>query len=215
MLHWVFDLDNTLVDSFPIFKRDIREVFAKVDVVIEEHQIDDAHRLHFVDFINKYVPAAKVPTVERLLIDNGVSRAQDIIPYDGVPEFLGALRAHGCHVSLWTAREMESASVILEKSGLARYFHRVVTRTCRPTTKPHPEGLEFLIGEALHPKDVTIMVGDHAMDVEGARNAGVKSVRAAWGIPVHEGETCLADYRFTRFEEFKVWGESLLRGRGG
>lgn len=210
MLHWVFDLDNTLVDSFPVFKRDIREVFARVDVGIEEHQIEDAHRLHFVDFINKYVPSGKVPAVERLLIENGVNRAHDILPYEGVPEFLARLRAHGCHISLWTAREMESAAVILEKSGLGPYFHRVVTRTCRPTTKPHPEGLEFLIGETPHPKDVTIMVGDHAMDIEGARNAGVRSVRAAWGIPVRTDEVCLADHRFTRFADFRAWGESLL-----
>lgn len=209
MLHWVFDLDNTLVDSFPLFRRDIREVFAKVDVTIREDEIDEAHRLHFLDFINKFVPPPKVPTVERLLIDNGVSRAHEILPYPGVPELLAGLRERGCHVSLWTAREMESADVILHKSGLKKHFHRVVTRTCRPTTKPHPEGLEFLIGEALHPKDVTIMVGDHAMDVEGARNAGVKSVRAAWGIPVHAGEVCNADYRFTRFPEFARWAEEV------
>lgn len=207
MLHWVFDLDNTLVDSFPAFKRDIREVFSQEGIAYREEDLDLAYRLHFMDFIQHLVPPEKVAAVERGLIEAGTSRPSTIQPYEGVFEMLSGLRTRACDVSIWTAREMESASVILRQTGLEKYFDRVVTRSCRPTTKPHPEGLEFLITQSRHGKDLTLMVGDHAMDIEGAQNAGVKSVHAGWGIKTAPPKG--ADYAFDSIAEFARWTRSI------
>jgi phosphoglycolate phosphatase len=48
--------------------------------------------------------------------------------------------------------------------------------------KPHPIGVETLIGECGPPRGRTFMVGDSAVDVQTARNANVKAFGVTWGF---------------------------------
>jgi phosphoglycolate phosphatase len=66
--------------------------------------------------------------------------------------------------------------------GLDLHFFRVYGGNSFPEKKPHPMGLEALIAEAKVERDRTIMVGDSAVDVQTARNAGVRACGVSWGF---------------------------------
>ena len=51
-----------------------------------------------------------------------------------------------------------------------------------PEKKPDPTGLNALIAEARVDRDRTVMVGDSAVDVQTARNAGTRSCGVRWGF---------------------------------
>jgi len=48
--------------------------------------------------------------------------------------------------------------------------------------KPHPRGIDLLVAESGAGRDRTIMVGDSAVDVRTARNAGVIACGVSWGF---------------------------------
>lgn len=122
-----------------------------------------------------------VRSIKREMYQNRIKRELTI--YDGVPEKLGELS--GLYpLALLTSAYRSDTELILEISGLKKYFEIVVTGTDVKKHKPDPEGI-LLINEAwnylwdgerkiLLP-DI-VMIGDAEKDIIASKEAGAKSI---------------------------------------
>jgi phosphoglycolate phosphatase len=180
----IFDLDGTLIDS-------------KLDLA---HSVN-ATRVHLGlprlenELISTYVGAGAQVLLRRALppvtSDEEVEKALEYFlayydqhkldntrAYPGVAEALEALDRDGVRMAVLTNKPSRISVRILEGLGLARYFVRVYGGNSFEQKKPHPIGVETLLAELGVERSRALLVGDSAVDVRTARNAGI----AVWGV---------------------------------
>ena len=184
----VFDLDGTLVDS----KRDL------ADSANEMLRGYGAAALP-VDAIAHMVGAGAAQLVARALqaarldvpLDEALAHFLDSYdrrltnhtrPYQGIPEMLAELESEGVNMALLTNKPLEASERILETFRLSRFFRLRVGGDGPWPRKPAPEGLRFLMEEASAQPSHTVLVGDSAVDLATARNAGVRICLARYGF---------------------------------
>jgi len=102
--------------------------------------------------------------------------------YPGVREALDQLHAAEVPLAVLTNKPIRFTLQMLEGLGIDLHFFRVYGGNSFPEKKPHPMALEALIEEARSARDRTVMVGDSAVDIETARNAGVRACGVRWGF---------------------------------
>jgi pyrophosphatase PpaX len=207
MKHWVFDLDGTLVDSFERYFDTLTEIFAAYGASFAPElrraaltdPLDQLFALHLG------LGREALPEVFARLQARCNGDARFIRPFTGFDGLLSKLRDGGARVAVWTNRDFESASLILEHSGLKRLTDGMVSGTCVTDRKPHPEGLLRLIDQfGCHPSEVT-MVGDHEHDVTAAKAVGARAVRASWHPYWAEVACSMADAQFRSVADFEAW----------
>jgi pyrophosphatase PpaX len=114
--------------------------------------------------------------------------------FDGVPELMRALASASMPIGILTskARDIVVAGrragtlVELDELGLAHLGALTVGIEDVTRSKPHPEGLELLLGRMGAKAETTLVVGDSFADIQAAHAAGCWSCLAGWGVP--EGE---------------------------
>ena len=62
------------------------------------------------------------------------------------------------------------------------HFFRIYGGNSFEEKKPHPMGIDLLVAESGADRARTVMVGDSAVDVRTARNAGVQACGVSWGF---------------------------------
>ena len=102
-------------------------------------------------------------------------------PYDGIKELLGELNARGIRIGIVSNKSQQPLEELTE------YFFKgkpdVVTGfTDGIPAKPAPDMLFAAMSAVGADKENSLYAGDSAVDVETARNAGVKGVFCAWGF---------------------------------
>lgn len=122
-------------------------------------------------------------------------------PYPGAEDCLKALRDQGHRLFIATSKPESLAAEILEKFGLADYFHRICGATFDGTRSTKEQVIAYLLDQAM---DVgrPIMVGDTAYDVIGAAAHGIPCIGVSWGYgPVEEMEAAGAAAIATSFDQ--------------
>jgi pyrophosphatase PpaX len=115
---------------------------------------------------------------ERYYRDNRASLA----PFAGIAELLQTLRENGTRVGVVTSKIHAGARDELEHAGLLGLVELVLGGDQVVERKPAAEPLEAAMRSlGAEPKE-TLMVGDTAADILGARAAGVGSAAAMWGV---------------------------------
>jgi HAD superfamily hydrolase (TIGR01509 family) len=94
--------------------------------------------------------------------------------YPGVREALDQLHAERIPLAVLTNKPIRFTLQMLEGLGIDLHFFRVYGGNSFPEKKPDPAGLNALVTESRADRARTIMVGDSAVDVDTARNAGVR-----------------------------------------
>jgi phosphoglycolate phosphatase len=110
-------------------------------------------------------------------------------PYRGIADVLGALRARGHRLAVFTGASHRAAMILLTRAGIFADVLVCGDEVVHP--KPAGDGL-LLAARRLGISASTIAyIGDAPNDVGAARAAGSMSVAAAWGhqydpaVPVH------------------------------
>jgi pyridinium-3,5-biscarboxylic acid mononucleotide sulfurtransferase len=194
-----FDLDMTLIDTVPGFAAVLRALGAElaVDFPIEQMTaklgppLDTLLEPHLAE-------EAVAPAGDRfreLYPDHAITSVP-VLP--GAHEALAAVHAHGGRVVLVTGKFPRNAHLHVEHLGLAVDVL---------------EGWVWGVGkaEALKREGVTVYVGDHVHDVEGARAAGALSVSVlTGGCTREELEEAGTDVVLESLEEFPAWLDEHL-----
>ncbi len=102
--------------------------------------------------------------------------------YPGVRTMIEDLAAGGNRLAVLTNKPVRISFDIIGALGLQKQFMRIYGGDSFPVKKPDPIGIVTLRGEANASTGQTLMVGDSGVDIQTARNAGVRSCGVAWGF---------------------------------
>jgi phosphoglycolate phosphatase len=182
----IFDLDGTLVDSGEDIARSVNELLQRSERPVLAH-----------DRIRSYVGNGVRKLLERSLgetSDPELERAEALYlsiyrrrllettrPYPGVVPALEALHRES-PLAVLTNKPVRESLAILEGLDLRRYFRAVYGGDSFTRKKPDPMGVRFLREETEAGAEETLLVGDSTIDLETARNAGIRSCIVSYGM---------------------------------
>jgi len=207
----IFDLDGTLIDS-------------RLDLAYAVNATRDHMGLAPLEFptIYKYVGNGAPTLVRRALEDHAtdetVAEALEFflshyrqhvldhtVLYPGVKASLDRLKAAGKRMAVLTNKPTDMSVAILQGLGVGQDFFRVYGGDSLDVKKPDPRGIDLLMQEAGVDRDQTLMVGDSAVDVHTARNAGVKCCGVTYGFQPETLADPKPDVLLDRMEQVADW----------
>lgn len=177
----LFDLDGTLADTIDLIVESYQHAF--LEVIGREWDEVEVRSWIGMSLIEAFRGALGDELAEKANTSytayNQANTERLIKGYEGVPELLVDLKAAGAKIGVVTSKRRPPAERALELCGLD--IPLLVCHEDVPVHKPDPmpllRGLELLganAGEAVY-------VGDAAVDVVAARNAGLPAVAVMWG----------------------------------
>jgi phosphoglycolate phosphatase len=184
----IFDLDGTLIDSakdLAISMNATRERFgmAPIDPKLVYSFVGNGAAVLVRRALG--AEAAEPVVAEALQFFLQYYRAHALEHtqlYPGVREVVDALFADGHKLAVLTNKPTRISSDILSALALRQSFARVYGGDSFAGKKPDPIGIRTLMNETVTAANETWMVGDSGVDVQTARNAGVRSCGVAWGF---------------------------------
>lgn len=106
-------------------------------------------------------------------------------PYDGIPELLAELRAHGCKTAV-VSNKADFAVRILAEKYFGGLFDAAEGEHAGVRRKPAPDAVNALIEQFGAERAQTVYIGDSDVDIATARNAGVDCISVCWGFRTRE-----------------------------
>jgi len=207
----IFDLDGTLIDS-------------RLDLA---HAVNAARRhLGLPPIENQtvysYVGNGAPVLIRRALGDNvteaDVQEALEFfleyyrdhmldctVLYPGVADALNRLRVEGVPMAVLTNKPVRVSRAIVEGLGLGAHFKQVYGGNSFDHKKPHPIGVHTLMSESGAQPQRTMMVGDSYVDIQTARNAGVRSCGVTYGFQPETLVEYPPDLLVDRMEKLADW----------
>ena len=183
----IFDLDGTLIDS----RRDLADSVNATRVWMGLPMLPDPIVFSYVGdgaptLIRRACPDASEDEWARALkhfLNYYREHMLDATTlYPGVREALDRFHDAGVPMAVLTNKPVRFSVQLMEGLGLEMHFFRVYGGNSFEEKKPHPRGIDMLVGETDAARDRTIMVGDSAVDVRTARAAKVQACGVSWGL---------------------------------
>ena len=133
--------------------------------------------------------------------------------FPGVRESLEQFSQSGTKMAVLTNKPVRISRAILDGLGIASYLFRIYGGNSFEYKKPHRVGVDRLREEARTTAAETWMVGDSYVDVQTARNAGVKSCGVTYGFQPETFREFPPDLLIERMEDLAAYldGDSHLR----
>jgi len=203
----LFDLDDTLLDSFDARVEALQSVFRHAEI----------HHPTAEEFLRSLYGGQLEGALTKLATSRGLEfnlfehyrrtywlkRPGTINLYPGIKTVLEELHLRGVKLGVVTQKirvfEIEEhrvgASEELAELGIADLFSVIVGFEDVKNHKPHPEGISLAVSRLGVSPGETLVVGDSAADIEAALAAKCWSCHATWGIPTfaHELDSIEAD----------------------
>ncbi len=206
LLGVVFDLDGTLVNS----NHDFGRIRAAVIRAAEQHGVfpgrlsvqEPVHRL--VELAREAMRTQGLPDSEYYRFEAEYTRAIDAIEMEALPRtvarpgavpLLTGLQARGFRLAILTRSSEHFARAALERTGLAKFFAYLRSRSTPGPAKPSADSLLLVLREIGVPLDRALYVGDHLIDAETATRARVRF----YAVLPEPGEATAATMTTDRF----------------
>lgn len=185
----IFDLDGTLLDSIHDIANAMNTVLSRYN--FEGHNVS-AYKKMVGDGIDKLVERA-LPLTARdqallvrctLEMRNTYSEqwAESTQPYEGIPGLLNVLTRRQIKMAVLTNKPHEFARAMVKNLLPSWEFDPVFGSRIDIPKKPDPAGaLEIADRLGMSP-DAIGFVGDTAVDIHTANQAGMVSIGATWGF---------------------------------
>lgn len=193
----LFDHDDTLLPTFELRARVLREAALEIlgtqlDAVAF---LTASHGRNLEQMSGDLTGgddalAARVVTAYRARYY--AANRHGLAPYPGIREVLETLRAAGIRVGVVTSKLGTGARDELANTDLMRHIEHLTGSEDVHAHKPAPEPLRRAMTALEVAPQETLMVGDTAADILGARAAGTASAAALWGARDREGLLALA-----------------------
>ncbi len=102
-------------------------------------------------------------------------------PYDGIVDFIGKVRAEGYRTAV-VSNKIEPAVIVLCNDMFPNLFDVIIGQTDDRKIKPAPDGILYAMEKLGTTADNTVFTGDSEVDVQTAKNAGLKCIGVTWGF---------------------------------
>lgn len=195
----IFDLDGTLIDS----KKDLtdsvnatrawRGLGPLPDDIVSSYVGNGAPVL-----MRRTFPHSTEPELHELLryfLDYYREHMLDATAlYPGIREALDRLHGAGVPLAVLTNKPVRFSVHMIEGLGLESHFFRIYGGNSFEHKKPDPVGIRALMAESGAAPERTLMIGDSAVDVRTARNAGVRACGVSWGFQPETFEQAPPDF---------------------
>ena len=203
----IFDLDGTLIDS----KLDLAHAVNATRAFMGRQPLEH-------DTIYSYVgngaPVLMRRTLGESATEADIQTALEFflryyrdhmldytVLYPGVQETLLDLQANGKQMAVLTNKPVRISTAILHGLGVGDCFFQIFGGNSFEQKKPHPIGVETLLAQTKLKADRTLMVGDSSVDIQTARNAGIRACGVTYGFQPETLVTNPPDYLIDRFEQ--------------
>ena len=175
----VFDLDDTLVDSWSRFDRGMLPVLDAEGIVYNrEEMIAKMHPQGVPPTAALFCELGVPGTVEEVTrrLEAGMHReyAQHIFLMPGVREYLQRLREEGVRLFVLTASPHSITDPCLENNGIADWFERVWTVEDYGMGKSDPRLFERVVADIGLPAEEILYYDDNPVAVMNAAASGMQ-----------------------------------------
>ena len=203
----IFDLDGTLIDSKLDLAHAVNATRAHLDLPPLPHELIYSYVGNGAPMLVRRALGEEMPqeTVDRAL-EFFLAYYRDhmldyTVLYPGVKETLEKLDNGQRRLAVLTNKPVRISGAILDGLGVGNHFFRVYGGNSFEQKKPHPMGIEALLRESGATKERTLMVGDSAVDVLTARNAGIPCCGVTYGFQPEGLETEPPDFLIERMDQ--------------
>jgi HAD superfamily hydrolase (TIGR01549 family) len=182
--HICFDLDGTLMDSYPTILKSTIKTLEMIGVTDQLNETGFRERIghHFLDIFRELnISVGDVEEFINIYKGNYFNYIDDSILYGGVREIIKSIKEKGLFVSLLTTKGQDQAELILHHFGLDGDFNYIMGRRMEVAIKPSPDPLLMICKELGVLPEETLMVGDSELDIRCAKAAGADSCGVTFG----------------------------------
>ena len=174
----IFDMDGVLVDTEPLHIQTEKRMFEKMnlDISDEEHAgyMGTATDVMWKQIISKRNLPLDVAEMTKLTIQEGLPffySLEKMDPMPGLIDLLENLKTKNIPLAVASSSDPETIRVILEKSGIRKYFLHVVSSSEVGKSKPEPDVF-------LHAAKLLGVAPENCVVFEDSKN-GIKAAKAA------------------------------------
>lgn len=199
---FVFDLDGTLLDTLSDLTDSVNYALNKLGLPLKT---DEQVRRMVGNGIAVTLLKAMGDGKENLLQQAKQFQQEyynahcndKTVPYNGVKRLLAQLKLRGYIVAVYTNKAQAAAEDLCGKQ-FGTDVDYVIGTISDDETKPSATRLLRLMNKLSVPKQNCVYCGDSDVDIDTARNAGVRCISAAWGFKdksflLRYGATDIAD----------------------
>ena len=208
----IFDLDGTLIDSKTDLAHSVNATRAYMGMSPISHEL-------VYTYVGNGAPVLMRRSLGPDATEEDVERALDFFIryyaqhcldnttlYPGVKDALDILKAQdGVRMAVLTNKPVRISNHIIGGLGCGEHFFRVYGGNSFERKKPDPVGIETLLSESGADREKAVMVGDSAVDVATARNAGIACCGVTYGFQPESLRDPAPDITVDRMEQFADW----------
>jgi len=196
----IFDLDGTLVDSFPWFLRHVNGVADEFDFRrMSEEDVEPLRRAGSREILRRLeVPAWKLPMIAAYMRRLKSTHATDIPLFPGVDAMLRALSGSGVQLAVVSSDHERNARAQLGEANAALFSHFA----CGASLFGKAAKFRQVLRRAGVEADRAIIIGDEIRDIEAARAANIACAAVTWGYAAPEALRAHSpDFVFAHIDE--------------
>jgi|SRR5579883_529514 phosphoglycolate phosphatase len=195
----IFDLDGTLADSFPWFRRHVNGVADRFAFRrIADEDVESLRHADSREILTRLeVPTWKLPAIARHMRRLKAQHIQDIPLFDGAEAMLRTLSQAGFRLALVSSdSEANARQQLGELAALFSHFD------CGASIFGKARKFRRVVKRAGLAPDAVIAIGDEVRDIEAARSVGIACGAVRWGFASSEALRARApDLMFERMED--------------
>lgn len=182
--HVCFDLDGTLMDSYPTILKSTIKTLEVTGITAPLHEPSFRARIghHFLDIFNELnIPVTDIEQFINIYKSFYFNFIDHSILYGGVRQLLQQLKNRNIYISLLTTKAQDQAELILNHFNLTNYFSFIMGRRVNIPIKPSPQPLLIICKALKVEPSQTLMVGDSELDIRCAKAAAAISCGVTFG----------------------------------
>lgn len=189
----LFDFDGTLLDTNELI------ILTFMNILEEKFpgQYSSKDCLKFIgpslkETFDELTPGETEVMVEKYLEWNAAHHDELIKEYDAVVSTLEQLKEMGIRLVIVSTKRRVGIEKGLQAMGAMHLFEFYIGLDDVAFVKPHPEPVLLALEKLGLEKEDVIMIGDNSHDIEGGKNAGVRTAGVAWSL---KGEAFLQQFK--------------------
>ena len=178
----LWDMDGTLIDSEEFHWISWRDTMAHEGIAITREQFLTSFGQRNDSVVPRWLGAASTPErIEKIAnakeeLYRHLVRTEGISPRPGVASWLRQLHSQGWLQAIASSAPRANVEAVLQTLAAAHFFLNIVSAEDVHQGKPDPEVYLTAAARVGAPPDRCIVVEDAVAGIEGARNAGMRSI---------------------------------------